>query len=301
MALRLLSKKKKPASLTRSSPTRSSSRPRRRLTLRERRRRTRLIITLVSFTLVIGLGFGLSRLSFSPAVTLSSIQVKGSSLVSSDEVLALVKAQTASAYLGVFSKNNFLLFPRTAIEQKITATYKTVASAAVSFTGLHTATVALEERVPAALWCDGAPAAPRDCFYMDKTGYIFEQAPEFNGAVYVSYFGMIPSEKVNDPTGLQFLSPSDFQKLADFVSSVGRFGVQPVAVSLEQNGDGTLRLLSGSSILFSRALDYGQTLENLNSIINAEQIAVHGKFLTSFDYINVRFGTKAFFKLRTEK
>lgn len=298
MALRVLSKKKKTDPLTRSSSVRPSSRPRRRLTLRERRRRTRLIITLVSFVLVIGAGIGLSRLSFSSAFTLSSVQVKGSGLVSSDEVLALVKEQTASAYLGAFSKNNILLFPRTAIEEKIKATYKTVASAAISFSGVHNAVVAIEERAPAALWCAGTAAHAGECFYMDKSGYIFKRAPEFTGAVYVSYFGVISPEHANDPTGLQFLSPTDFSKLADFVSSVGRLGVQPATVSLEQNGDGTLRLLSGSSILFSRALDYGQTLENLNSIINAEQITLHGTFLTSFDYINVRFGTKAFFKLR---
>lgn len=295
--------RKKISSSSRSSgPTRPT---RRRLTLRERRARTRLIITLVSFVLVIGAGIGVSRLSFSPAVSLNAISVRGNSLISTDELLALIKEQTASAYLGVFSKNNSVLFPRGAVEEKITDTYKTITRANISFNGLHTATLVVEERKPSALWCAGdAPAGTGDCFYMDQTGYVFDKAPQFNGAVYVAYFGGASGaqagEQSREPIGTQFLPPADFKKLTDFVTDVSRFGVKPVSVTVEQNGDGLIRLLSGGNILFSRTLDYNQTLENLQSIITSEQAKTRGTFLKRLDYVNVRFNGKAFFKLKPE-
>lgn len=269
-----------------------------RPSLKERRARRRLIVTIISFVLMIGAGVGVSRLTYSPVLAIEQVRVQGNSIVSPEELSAIVKNQAAGAYLGVFSKNNMFFLPRKTIEKKITDTYKTVSRVSVDFKTMREASVLVEERTPSSLWCESADAATSACFYMDQSGYIFSQAPQFSGDVFMVYSGLIP--RGTEAAGQFFLPTNDFKKLQAFVDQVVRTGLKVVSVSLSANGDGELRLATGGSILFNRNLDYTQTVENMQSIVAAQQVALRGNFLNRLDYINVRFTGKAFFKLKGE-
>lgn len=269
-----------------------------RKTLRQRRKRRRIILTLFVFALFFGAGWATSRLTFSEALSVVDIKVEGNSLISAEEVIKIIKKETASAYLGIFSKNNILLLPRKKIEKEISSIFKTVEAAEVSFDGIKTIKVSVQERAPFAVWCGVSPGA--DCFYLDKTGYIFEKAGEFSGTVYFKYSGASDEENgdTGSPIGSQFISKEEFVGLSKFIDDVGKLGIKTIGLKIRSVSDAVLELSSGGKIIFSRKVDYTQTIQNLDSVLSAEETRSRGTFLSELDYIDVRLSGKAYVKMK---
>lgn len=288
--------------------TRGGKRP---PTLAERRRRKRWVIVLVSFALVVAGGFGLSRFSFSPTVSLSAVHVRGASIISESEIKKIVENQAAASFLGVFSRNNLLLLPRENIEKDIKDSFKTIELAEVSFDSPHDLVVSVRERVPTALWCgynagDGAASAnstTEKCFYLDKTGYIFAEAPVFSGDVFLVWRGFLNSSEATsaaDPIGQHILPRVSFEKLNDFVENVSKLGLKTVSLLEISENEMELHLANGGVIVINRKMTYEQTLQNLESIVAAKQAEFRGSFIDQVEKIDVRFTGKAFVKLKND-
>ncbi|MEK7185225.1 MAG: hypothetical protein AAB726_01245 [Patescibacteria group bacterium] len=290
--------------------TRGGKRP---ATLAERRRRKRWVIVLVSFALVIASGFGLSRFSFSPQVSLSAVHVRGASLIPESEIKKIVEKQTATAFLGVLSRNNLLLAPRENIEADIKNLFKTIEFAEVSFNSPHDLVVSVRERVPAALWCgdsDGsgdvavsaanvAADAAQKCFYLDKTGYIFSEAPVFGGDVFIMWNGFLKTpEDSTTPVGQHIMPQVSFEKLNSFVKDVAKLGLKTVSIVEISESELELHLANGGVIVVNRKMSYEQTLQNIESIVAAKQVEFRGSFIDRVEKVDVRFSGKAFVKLK---
>ena len=275
-----------------------------------RRRQKRIIIVLVSFVLLFSGVYGLSRISFSPNVSISAVHVRGANIVPADALRKIVENQTAKPFWKLFSKNNILLAPQANIEKDISNSFKTIESVDVSFDSLHDLVVSVEERSPVALWCDSSENDPasKKCFFVDKTGYIFAEAPLFEGNVYLVWYGFIEkenresengetAEKIN-PIGERLMPEDSFKNLNEFIENVSRIGLKTVSVLEISENELEFHLSQGGVIIINRKLGYNQTLENLQSIVSAKQVELRGEFLKKVETIDVRFTGKAFVKLK---
>jgi len=289
--------------------------------LAERRRRRRLILTIVSFAFLIVAGYGVSKFSFSPTISLSSVKIEGATLVSEDELKEIFEKQTASSYLGLFSKKNIFFLPISNIEDEFTSSFNTIDHADVSFDSLHDVTVCVSERVPSGLWCENFSASSDDissvdnrsgdeCFYVDKSGYIFAEAPKFSGDVFLIWNGFVKNISVEEnisedlstsfPVGQRLMSQEEFEKLNVFVENVSGVGFKVVSVVEVSDNELEIHLARGGKIIVSRDIDYRHTLENLDSIVAAKQVELKGAFFEKIDTIDIRFSGKAFVKLKAE-
>ncbi len=79
--------------------------------------------------------------------------------------------------------------------------YKRIENVDLSTRG-QTLTVSIKEREPAYLWCEGNLSVDADtehaqkCYFADKTGYIFANAPQFSGDAFFIYAGLIEEDPI---------------------------------------------------------------------------------------------------------
>ncbi len=246
--------------------------------------------TVVGSVLVII--FGIIFLARSHAVRVQTVVISGNEIVKKEEIEKIVTEARGERFLWIIPKDDIILFPREDVTKKILEQYPTIANASVSFSGLHTLAVVVREYKPRYLWCDSVKR--EKCYFMDDRGYIFTEAAGFSEGVLFTYYGLIDPAQ---PIGNMYLPLPMFTELNKFAESLKLLKVTPVGLNVLGQDDFELHLSTGSTILFSNREDFLQTFANLETII-AEQTRLNKNFLAELDYIDVRFTSKAFVKLK---
>ncbi len=267
--------------------------------LQNKKRKSRLYkyggALFVFVVLLIGFVF-LSHASF---VRVAQIEVRGAKISDVETLSGVVKTELESSFLWIFSKNNIFLFSRADVEKKMYAHSTAIKKASVSFSGLKKINVNITEYEPKYLWCD---SETRDrCYFMDSKGYIFSESAGFSSAVIFTFYGLV--DPVN-PIGKTYMSEAAFGDAVKFIDSMSLLRLEPIGLVARGEGDFELLLSaegaaggSGGSIFFSNHEPVLTTFENIETIID-EQTRLDKEFLAKLDYIDVRFSSKAFVKLK---
>ncbi len=278
---------------------------RRRSTLRSPQRakekREQLLLRLYvgagAFVLfVVGLAF----LSHAPFMSIKHIDIEGNEVITHDELAQYVEEHIAGNYLWVFSKKNILLYPRRTIERGILRDFSRTQNADVFFKNMTTIGVRVEERKPFAVWCDSVayndvPTFSDDCYLMNEHGLIFATAPQFSGAIYITYYGNISAK---DPIGQTYMQESDLLAVHGFVESVHELGFAVDKVYVHDDGDIDVYTKHGGKIFVSLRTSLDAALEHLGSLMSDRTTIPDTQvFFETLDYIDLRFGKKIFFKL----
>lgn len=224
-----------------------------------------------------------------------SITVSGNSLVSAQELKKIAEEGTASAVLGI-KKDNILLYPKRSLEENISDKFKAVKNVDVSFKDTNTLKINVVERKPAYLWCKSPTSIPKDCFFMDESGYIFSEAPYFSGNAFFIYYGILAGENI---VGENYLSPDRLKSLKTFTESIKTLGAKPVGLISHTEDDFEMILAPNAKILFNTKTDFLKTFGNLEAIVKEqERKGGKGTFFKKLEHIDLRFASKAFFKTR---
>ncbi len=247
--------------------------------------------TLVVIIVVVLLSSLLTKAGF---LRIQAIEVVGNKIVLKEAIQELVTSELAASYLALFSKNNRFLFPQDDAEEKISSEFSAIKNVALSFNGLKRIEIEVEEYEPEYLWCDSV--ARTHCYFMDPNGYVFNEAADFSSNVLFTYYGLVDPAS---PVGTVYLPKEQFNTLNSFVDSLKLLRLEPVGILARGEDDFELILSTGGRILFTNREDYMVMFENLETII-AEQTRQDKNFLDHFEYIDVRFNTKAFIKTRND-
>ena len=171
----------------------------------------------------------------------------------------------------------------------------------IKIDNLKEITVTVMEREGKYLWC-GSPEdeGGEKCYFADKTGYIFDEAPNFSGNTYFKFYGVFlePEEKI----GEYILPPDEFVRLIKFYEHAGTVlsPIKLTALEIGDNGDYKFSIEgTGGNIIFKRDNDFEKILENLNSAADAEPLKTDLKLkLKALLYIDLRFDNKVYFKFQ---
>lgn len=286
--------------------------PRIRKLKRERaktRKRKILLWFIACILFFVGLGF----LSNIPQMRITNVVIEGTTVVSKDVVLAKVQEQLFGKYFFLYSKQNFLLYPKGSIEHALLRDVKRLATVQVSLDGPHTLVVRASEREGRYLWCGHtlneaqADIPDLECYYLDSNGYVFSRSPYFSGNVYIKFFGTGLFGPKLDPVGRQFLSVESFDMITRFVSALHEFSINPYAVLVKDTGDFDIyisslepgRLVYTKMMVSSRA-NTETLIANLRAALAAPQFK--SDFENRFSdllYIDLRFANKVYYKFKT--
>ncbi len=280
---------------------------------RRKRRLFRLFVNLIILLILIG---GFSWLSWLQKMAIRNVVVVGNSSVQAVELQGHINTILDGKYIGLISKRNAIIYPKKEIFEFILQKYPRIADVNISTDGLHILNIVVEERKPLAGWC-----GPLDCYFIDQTSYIYDK---ISGSSNLSTTSS--STGSSDFVSTAMLGASAIEGLIIFhgnddvvgptpitktVFTKEKFeGIMAVAKALESQSD-KIKMLptdvyvkNGESIIFkiknngriiiSDKRSFEESLENLKSALSSP---IFSK-TTQFEYIDVRFSNKVFYRLK---
>jgi hypothetical protein len=264
--------------------------------LKKKKRNIRILKTSVVAIFIICSVIGLAMLTRSNRAKIHSITISGNNLVPAGELKKIAESATASAFLGFFKKDNIVLYPKGVTEQSIANNFKSIQKVDISFKTANDLEVKVVEHKPSYLWCASRTEVPKNCFYMDDTGYIFSEAPIFSGNIFFIYYGLIDSKNA---IGSTYLSAETLKSLKTFVEGIKTLGADPRGLLTYGVDNYELVLYPYSKIMFNSKTDFLRTFGNLEAVVK-KQVQATGKdnFFKNLDYIDLRFASKAYFKMK---
>jgi len=236
---------------------------------------------------VLAILIGPSIITKSDYLEISDIKIEGNSIVKSESITPIVLEKIDGDYFYLYSRKNFLLYPKEEIKKEILLKNKRIKSLTLDISGFNTLNILVEERKPAFVWCNNLD----ECFFVDDTGVIFDKSPNFSSDVYFIFRNGV----VGDPIGQEIFGQEKFGEIVSFINNLKILSLSPT--SLEIDGDNLDISVSENSNLFIRVDDdFERAISNLESILNDPKLdLVNGKEF-NFSYLDLRFGNKIFYK-----
>lgn len=227
---------------------------------------------------------------------MKTVVISGNTVTDGALIEDVARGELLGKYLWLFPKENSFLFPAKTVEQSLLSEFSRVKSVSVSREGFETMRIAVVERKPQALWCEGfepflSGENSTDCYFVDESGFIFSRAPQFSRNVFVRYFGGTEATSTLAST----IIPDRFAEYDFFVESLRAEKLPITDLVLLRNGDIGLYLESGVKILFDTRQNLGTVLSNIELLMEREELSLISK-TPRFEYVDLRYGNKVFYK-----
>ncbi|MFC1756561.1 cell division protein FtsQ/DivIB [Patescibacteria group bacterium] len=193
----------------------------------------------------------------------------------------------------VIPNNRIFSFPANKTQTALLDKYSQLKSLRISrkfFSGLD---VVVEERVPVAIICTELNE-DKECSFLDRTGYIFEESPLFSPGVFVRFVDFRP---IQPQIGENLLEENDFRDILNFkdkladVFRVSEIYLKPEKVFElypEKEGD----QFEGWYLIFDSRDNLELLYDNLEVFLKEDV----SRSLAEIEYVDLRFGNKIFFK-----
>jgi hypothetical protein len=263
----------------------------------QKKKKKRFKIFLISIvSIVILLLASLIYVSRIPKLLINTIEVRGNSVTTTDEIKKIVGEDISGKYMWLIPHSNAFLLPRSRIEGDLLVQIPRLKSVGMRVSSPGVLSIEVGERSPYALYCENAKIlySPDGCYFLDEEGYIFSKAPSFFGDVYFVYSNEAP---IVEPLGKNFLPPEEFRGIKMLREKLLEFGVNPRM--FEAAGDEyRLVLPQGGKIIWPLEDTPEIVLSNLEAFLIDPSVKKNENFLDQVLYIDMRFNNKIFYKLR---
>ncbi len=228
-------------------------------------------------------------------VRIKNIVVTGNSSVSTENILKLVEVEISKVYLWIIPTDNIILLREAEIENEILNTFKKIGTVNVYVHGIDKIEIAVTERESKNLWCKGATADIKVCYYMDSNGFIFEEAPNFSESAFPEYFGLI---KDQNPVGQLYLK-DNFKNISSLYITFKKMSFSPKYFNAVDEHEYEVYLVGGGKIILNDKRSFVSSLVNLQALVDNGYIKNDIESLKKIKYIDLRFGNKVNFELKT--
>ena len=266
------------------------------LELKKRRRRGFLSKIFLYVLGIVVFGSALIIISRINKLNIQQIAITGNNIIETELIKNVIKDDLAGHYLYVLPKSNFLLFPKGQIKEDLTAKFKRLINISFALDNSGILNISLSEREEKYIWCgENLPTEEKlPCYFMDDSGYLFDEAPYFSGNVYFKFFG-----PVND----SYFAPALFNKIVSFKNGLEGMKINTTSVFVKPDGDIEIYLsasqlsLNTPKIILKNDFEVEKTLENLQAAMATDPLMSNFKNkYESMKYIDLRFGNKVYFK-----
>ncbi|MFA7252326.1 MAG: hypothetical protein WC027_00510 [Candidatus Paceibacterota bacterium] len=255
---------------------------------RAKKRRLFWVRFYIILFFVLAITFTLAIFSGHSKVIIKQINVSGQASISTEQILDVVNKNLAGRYFYLFARNNYLIFPRFTIQQDLLNEFKIFKAVDVSWSNWGTIDIKVSERKPHSVWCGADPADMKaDCYFIDRTGYIFNRAPTFSGDIFVRNYRALDT---SSPIGQYFLASNLYLTLYRLIDVLAKNNLTVQRVSFD-NFDYKFYLATGPTIIFNQKSNLDATFANLITAINSGDLDLVNN-AEKINYIDLRFGDK---------
>lgn len=293
------------------------------LTRRRRKRKIiRLWVLFFCFCLILALIAWIVSL---PSMAIKKVVVVGNANVTSEEIQRISEDILNSKYIGLFSKRNALLYPRQRIEDVLIKTYPRILAVAIDTESFEILNIKVKEREAVAVWC-----AAIDCHLVDEDGYIFaiyNEIQKNNDAIVGSstQVSVVDYEKLPklyggdqfvgpEPIGKSIFNKKLYLDLQNTIVELQKSGLGVTSVHVYSRDEIVFVVSNGGKLIFSDRKPFEVSLNDLKASLKSSVfsgttspgVSVSTSSSTGFskinlpahfEYIDVRFGNKVFYKI----
>ncbi|OGI57013.1 hypothetical protein A3B85_02670 [Candidatus Nomurabacteria bacterium RIFCSPHIGHO2_02_FULL_37_13] len=282
---------------------------------REKRRIFLNKILLLGFGLLMVL-VGLVYISRIDKLNISEIEIVGNNITDTQIIKESVKKEIIENYFLGIPKTNIFFYPQNSIKNKLQDKFKRLKDISFSIKNNKILEVSLTERVAKYTWCrTNLPQTQTDndnqkCYFLDESGYIFDEAPYFSGEVYFKFYGLIHTVTTEENLPTQttlgsYFSQVNFEKLISLKETLETMKLKPVALYVIDNENIKIYLSNksllptGPEIIFKIDSNFQKVAENLQTALTTEPLKSDFKNkYSSLLYIDLRFGNKVYYKFQ---
>lgn len=264
--------------------------------LAKRKRKIFAVKIILGLLLVAFLAFGAAWFSRKPEFQITSVEISGNTIVGASDIQEIIRKNISGFYAFLFPRSNSFMYPHEEIKKDLFVAFPEIASVNLSVKN-QAMIVSVKEHVPAYLWCRGNPdERSKDCYFMNKDGYVFSAAPNFSlagqaGNVYFAYYGMISAD---NPIGSTYLDFQQFEKLNRIQAELDKNNIKTFAENSEADGLRELYLNRGGRIIFKNTQDPVALVSALGLV--KSQTDVLNRTDATLEYLDMRFGNKVYYR-----
>lgn len=253
----------------------------------KKRRKRKILKSIFFLASLAALIIGPSIITKSDYLEIDRVVVDGNSVIKSEGLISVASEKMNGNYFYLYSKKNFVLYPRDAIKEEILTKHKRIKEVSLKISRITTLNILVEERIPAFLWCDNSGK----CFFVDQQGFIFDISPNFSSDIYFTFKGGVDGE----PIGQKIFEEEKFSEIINFINSLKALSLFPDSINIDgENLE--IHLSEDSSILIRVDDEFDRALSNIESILNDPKLELVGGKNPNFSYLDLRFGNKVFYK-----
>jgi cell division septal protein FtsQ len=268
-----------------------------------KRKKSRWKAWLLLFLLLIIAG-GIIYLVHMPAYQIKNIEVKGAVLTDESKIKEIAEQSISGTYFYIIPKKFIYTYPSLEVKSQIERTPSIMEATLNTDTNTQTLNISLREREQKYLWCgqampsdaasstDDLSKAQDKCFYMDKSGLIFVEAPPLEGNVFLKFSGLVGE----NPIGQNFLKAEDMASLLAFIDGIKALGLLPKSVKAVSLVEIHITLQTGGDIIVSLDKSLTDVLHNLTILLASKDWNDVSGGIGKIHYIDLRYGSKAFWK-----
>lgn len=275
------------------------------LDMKKASHKKRVRILVLFLVLFFSLVVSVSYFSFHKKITLSNIVVSGNNIIDTDDIEKVVKDNLSGRYVYLFSRANFLFYPKNKIYKDLNSSFPRIEELSISRKGFNSLEINIKERSGTYLYCGKevpliSSNIGDNCFFVNKDGFIFDKAPYFSGNVYFKYYVSLGGD--GSPLGKQLFTEEKFKEITNFIDDLFALSFKPAYMIVDEKGFYTIYLehkpLSTSpKILLKNTNDLKTVFDNISSSMKKKEFSdeINQKY-DRLEYIDLRFKNKVLYK-----
>lgn len=262
---------------------------------KKHRRKLLLVLSLLGFLAVLFLIVYTAR---QERFLIDDVAVEGENINEREEVAKAVEQMLDGYYLWLMPRRNFLLYPREGMTKSLLKNFPHLKSVALKLVESRDLVVAVEGRVPTALYCQSVLSDLQisDCFFLDEDGFIFAPAPSFSGIVYFVYTKENP---LAPAIGQNVLPAEEFQRLSKFLEVFKGLKIYSTSLQIGTK-ELNLSMSNGGTLLWRRNADLAIIRADLEAFLGSETVKNEAGFLDRVSRLDLRTDHKVFFKMKDQ-
>ena len=227
----------------------------------------------------------------SPFFKITEIKIPHNDIVANGDVKQLI-ANNRPFNLG----QNLLMLNTGALRANLAANFSEITDIVVKKELFHSLIINFNKRISLGLWCHPAGDQPQSgkCYYFDKEGIIFKEAPQTEGALIlkITNFGQKEAQ-----LGKQVLNRDLLNFIVGFnekVEKIEKLKIKEFKIQPAPNVDLEAVTGAGWSIYLDSAQNPALAAANLLTVLEE---ALKNK-INNLSYIDLRISSRIFYKLR---
>ncbi len=255
----------------------------------ERIKRWKVIFFWFSFTIA----FLTIMWSFfmSPFFKITEIKLPENDFITNNDIHKLI-VNSAPLNLG----ENIFILSKNQIKFGLAAAFPAITDISINKEPFHGLIVSFEKRIQIGIWCHpaGDQSQTDNCYYFDKEGIIFKEAPQTEGALILKIEDF---EKKEVSLGDQVLNNDRLKFIAEFndkITENNQFKIIEFKITPSANFDLEAITDRGWSIYLDQNQDPISEANTLFTILNE---VIKNK-ASNLEYIDLRLPSRVFYKMR---